>query len=95
MAELFGQGFTRFQAITKSDTVNFDGSVSTYGQGVVPCDAFYVGTKGSTGTVVGITQSGVAVTFVGCIPGTIYPVRLIRVNSATTDASDMLACYLA
>jgi len=86
-------GYNKYVAYSKSDTVNFDGSVSTYGGNVVPCDAIWVGTKGSTGTIVAIQQNKIACTFVGIAAGTILPIRAIRINSATTDASDFVLLY--
>ncbi|HEX7795854.1 MAG TPA: hypothetical protein VF456_15940, partial [Vicinamibacterales bacterium] len=56
-------------------------------------DAIYIGTKGSTGTIVAVMQDGSTATFVGLIAGTVYPLRVKRINSTTTDASDMLALY--
>jgi hypothetical protein len=80
--------YNRWVAITKSDTINFDASVSTTGANVVPCDAVYVGTAG---TIALVTQDGtVAATSaaVGFIAG-----KFIRVNSTNTAAAGMFACY--
>lgn len=93
MPQISNAGYANAVAITKSDTVNFDGSVSLSGGNIKPCDAIYVGTKGSTGTLVAVLQNGVTVTFVGIAAGTILPIRAIRVNSGTTDTSDMVALY--
>lgn len=76
-------------AIAKSDTVNFDGSVSTSGAGVKPCDAIFVG---GTGVVVAVLQDGAAVNFT-CAVGEILPIRAIRVNDASTTATLMVALY--
>ena len=85
--------YGRFVAITKSDTVNFDGSVSTTGQSVTPCDAIWVGTEG---VVAVVAQNGVVTNF-SCFIGSgdsgVLPVRAIRVNSTNTTASGMVALY--
>ncbi len=83
--------YNRAVAITKSDTVNFDGSVSTTGGTVTPCDAIYVGTAG---VVIVVLQDGTAIAFT-CIAGAILPVRAIRVNSTSTVPSLMVALYRA
>lgn len=75
-------------AITKSDTVNFDASVSTSGQNVKCCDAIYVGTAGTMAVVL---QDG-SVASMTCGVGLI-PVRAIRVNSTNTAAAAMIAFY--
>ncbi len=94
MSIIANQPYNRAVAITKSDTINFDGSTysATVGK-AIPADAIYVGTKGATGTVVVVLENGVAIAFVGVLGGTILPIKAIRVNSATTDTSDMLALY--
>jgi len=74
--------FTKFEAVTLSDTVNFSLGMS---------DAIYIGTKGVTGTIVGVLQDGATITFVGLLAGTIYPLRLKRINTTTTDASNIVA----
>lgn len=81
--------FSYARAIVKSNTANFDGSVSTYGQDVKPCDAIWVG---GAGTMVVVLQNGVTASLV-CAAGTLIPVRAIRVNSTSTDASLMVALY--
>lgn len=93
MPQLTNPGYALARAITLSDTVNFDGSVSLSGGFVKPCDAIYVGTKGSTGTMVVVLQDGTTATFVGLTAGTIIPIRAIRVNNTTTDVSTLLALY--
>lgn len=90
---LINQGYNKFTAITPSDTVNIAAPFAD-GYAPFPTDAIYVGTKGSTGTVVGVTPDGQTVTFVGLLAGTIYQVRLIRVNATTTDASNLVALYI-
>ncbi len=89
MAEIYNPGFATFHAITKSDTVNFDGSVSTDGSAVRPCDGIWVG---GAGIVVALSQSGEVVNFT-CVAGSLLPIRAIRVNSTTTTATLMVALY--
>lgn len=80
------QSYNTFRAVTLSDTVNIraDGVLT---------DAIYIGTKGATGTMVGVEENGNTVTFVGLIAGTVYPFKLKRVNSGTTDVSNVVALY--
>jgi uncharacterized protein involved in response to NO len=82
---LLNQGFNRWETITKSDTVAIPTGLT---------DAIYVGTKGATGTVVAVTPNGDTCTFVGLLAGTIYPLRVVRINNTTTDASDLVALYI-
>ena len=91
---LLNQGYNQFAAITPSDTVNIEPPFPVNGAQGYPTDAIYVGTKGSTGTVVGVLPSGATVTLIGLLAGTIYPIRVIRVNTTTTDASNLVACYI-
>lgn len=83
--------YTRGVAVTKSDTVNFDGT--TFAAGTyprpTPCDSLYVG---GAGIVVGVFQDGTNAQFT-CVAGQVLPVRLIRVNSTTTTATLMVALY--
>jgi hypothetical protein len=81
--------FSRAVGITKSDTVNFDASISTSGAAVAPCDAIWVG---GAGIVVAIMQDGSAPQFT-CVAGSLLPIRAIRVNSTTTTATLMVALY--
>lgn len=83
------QPFNFYEAITKSDTVNFDGSVNTSGGNVKTCDAIYVG---GAGIVVAIRQDGTAVNFTA-VAGELIPIAAIRVNSTTTTATLMVAMY--
>ncbi len=80
------QAFNAAVPITLSDTVNIAGPKPL-------TDAIYVGTKGSTGTVVLVLQNDVTATFVGLTAGTILPVQCKRVNNTTTDASNLVALY--
>lgn len=70
-------------AITKSDTVNFRSDAK-------PCEAIYVG---GSGDMVVVSPNGATVTMTGVVGGAIYPVSAIRVNSASTTATAMMACY--
>lgn len=84
--------YDRAAAITKSDTVNFDGT--TTAAGVQPtggncCDAIYVG---GAGVVVVVFENGATASFT-CVAGQLLPVRAIRVNSTNTTATLMLALY--
>jgi len=69
-----------WEDITKSDTVNFTRGI---------CDAIYVG---GAGIVVAIQQDGTARSFTA-VAGEILPIAAIRVNSATTSATLMVALY--
>lgn len=85
------QRYSRAVAITKSDTVNFDGSTYSAAAATkaVPADAIYVG---GAGIVVAIFEDGTAVNFTA-VAGEILPLRTIRVNSTTTTATLMVALY--
>jgi hypothetical protein len=76
-----------FAAVTKSDTVNY-----LHSDGVTPKIArgLYVG---GAGIVVLVSKYGVAVTFTAVPAGTILPCKHIRVNSTTTDATNMVALF--
>lgn len=82
--------YSRAVAITKSDTVNYDGT--TYATNPVTrpitADAIYVG---GAGIVVAIFEDGSAVNFTA-VAGEILPIKTIRVNSTTT-ATLMVALY--
>lgn len=83
-------GYNRWVDITKSDTVNFDGTVSGTGATVIPCHAIYVG---GAGIVVAVSQDGKTGQFTA-VAGEILPLRAIRVNNTTTTATLMMALYL-
>ena len=78
-------------AITKSDTVNFDGSTysATAAVKAKPAQAIYVG---GSGIVVAVFEDGSAVSFT-CPAGHYLPLKAIRVNSTTTTATLMVALY--
>lgn len=69
---------TKFAAITESDTVD------------IPLTrAIYVG---GAGDVVAVDADGTATTFSGVPAGTLLPIRVRRINAATT-ATLMVAIY--
>lgn len=90
MANAFS--FNKSALITKSDTVNYDGS--TYAANAatkpIPADGIYVG---GAGIVVAIMPDGSAQNFTA-VAGEILPIQTIRVNSTTTTATLMQALYL-
>ena len=79
--------YNRWIPITKSDTINFDASVSTTGANVLTCDAIYVG---GAGIVVAVAQDGSTAQFTA-VAGALIPIAAIRVNSTTTTATLMIA----
>jgi hypothetical protein len=83
--------FNRSVLITKSDTVNFDGS--TYAANAatkaIPADAIFVG---GAGIVVAVFEDGSTGAFT-VLAGTLLPLKCIRVNSTTTTATLMNALY--
>jgi hypothetical protein len=52
--------------------------------------ALYVGVGGDVKID---TEGGSTVTFVGVLPGSIIPVRAVRVYATGTDATDIVAIY--
>lgn len=52
--------------------------------------ALYVGVAGNVALV---TTAGTVLTFVGVLAGSILPVRVSRVNSTNTTATDMIALF--
>lgn len=85
------QGYNRAVAITKSDTVNYDGSTYSAAAATkaIPAPAIYVG---GAGIVVAIFEDGSNAQFT-CVAGQILPIKTIRVNSTTTSATLLLALY--
>jgi len=83
--------YARFAAITKSDTVNFDGSTfsASAATKALPADGIYVG---GAGVVAVVDEGGVVVNFTA-VAGQTLPLRAIRVNSTNTTASLMVALY--
>ncbi len=91
MAVVASQPYNRGVTITKSDTVNFDGSTysASAATKAIPAEALYVG---GAGIVVAIFEDGSNAQFT-CVAGQILPLKLIRVNSTTTTATLMVALY--
>ena len=90
MAQASGT-YNRVMSVTKSDTVNFDGS--TYAANAatkaIPADAIVVDTAGN---VVVVFENGGTGAFT-VLAGTLLPLKCIRVNSTTTTATLMNALY--
>jgi len=83
--------YNRALAITKSDSVNYDGttySASASGK-AIPADAIYVG---GAGIVVAVFEDGSTCNFTA-VAGELLPLKTIRVNSTTTTATLMVALY--
>lgn len=80
--------YNRAVAITKSDTVNFIPGVAQSG-GYPTCEAIFVG---GAGVVAAVFQDLTVVNFTAAA-GELLPIRCIRVNSANTTATDMVALY--
>lgn len=68
-------------AVTPSDTVEF--AVTNAG--------LYVGVAGN---VVVLWEDGRTVTLTGVLAGSLLPIRITRVNSTSTTATDMVALYV-
>jgi hypothetical protein len=83
--------YNRAAGVTKSDTVNFDGS--TYSADpttkAIPAAALYCG---GAGVVAAIFPSGNVENFT-VTAGQTLPLQLIRVNDTNTTASLMVALY--
>jgi hypothetical protein len=77
--------------ISKSDTVNFDGSTysASASTKAIPADAIFVG---GAGVVVAIFEDGSLAPFT-VLAGTVLPLKCIRVNSTSTTATLMNALY--
>jgi hypothetical protein len=69
-------------AVTPSNTVALPGGV---------CRGLYVGGAGDVAAV--LADQGAAVTFVAVPAGTFMPVRVFRVNSTGTTATNLVALY--
>ena len=86
-----GNIFNRSVLITKSDTVNFDGS--TYSASAttkaIPAESIFVG---GAGIVVAVFEDGSTGAFT-VAAGDTLPLKCIRVNSTTTTATLMNALY--
>jgi hypothetical protein len=90
MAQTSGT-YNRSVVITKSDTVNFDGSTysASASTKAIPADAIFVG---GAGVVVAIFEDGSLAPFT-VLAGTVLPLTCIRVNSTSTTATLMNALY--
>ena len=90
MAQTSGT-YNRSVVITKSDTVNFDGSTysASASTKAIPADAIFVG---GAGVVVAIFEDGSLAPFT-VRAGTVLPLKCIRVNSTSTTATLMNALY--
>lgn len=86
-------GYARAVAITKSDTVNIDGTTTAAAAqpalGTRLCDAVYCG---GAGIIAAVFQDGVVLNFT-VIAGQILPVRMVRVNSTNTTATLLNALF--
>jgi hypothetical protein len=85
--------YPRAVSITKSDTINYDGSTysASAATKAIPADAIYVG---GAGIVVAVFEDGSTAQFTA-VAGALLPIRTIRVNSTTTTATLMVALYQA
>lgn len=85
------QPYNVAKVITKSDTVNYDGS--TYAADAatkaIPADAVMVGGAGN----VYLVLENNAVVIIAAAAGQIIPIKSIRVNSTTTSATNLYALY--
>ena len=90
MAQASGT-YNRSVVITKSDTVNFDGSTysASASTKAIPADAIFVG---GAGVVVAIFEDGSLAPFT-VLAGTVLPLKCILVNSTSTTATLMNALY--
>lgn len=90
MAQASGT-YNRVMSVTKSDTVNFDGS--TYAANAatkaIPADAIVVDTAGNV--IVVFENGGTAL--MHAVAGVIIPVKCIRINSTSTTAAGLSALY--
>ena len=83
--------YNRAVAISKSDTVNFDGSPYSANPGTkaITAEAIYCG---GAGVVVAVFPNGSTANFT-VTAGQTLPLTTIRVNSTSTTASLMVALY--
>jgi len=76
------EGSGQWVAITPSDSTDLSGGVTR---------AIYVGVAGN---MVADSEHGeTTITFTGLLAGVIYPLRVKRVRSTSTTASNLLALY--
>lgn len=83
-----GYSYNQSASVTKSDSVNYP-LVPVLG----PADAVYIGTPGSTGTIVLVKPDLSTQTFVGLQAGQVLRVPSVRINNTTTDASNIVALW--
>lgn len=81
--------YTRWAAITASNTVNIDGTTYALGNLARPTDAIYVGGAG----IVPVVQQDGTVVNMTAPAGATLPVAAIRVNSTDLTASLLVALY--
>ena len=91
MSVIGTQPYNVAKPITKSDTVNYDGSTysASAATKAIPADAILVG---DTGIVIAVLEDGSTVRLTAG-NGQIIPLKTIRVNSTTTSATNMYALY--
>jgi hypothetical protein len=93
MSQLQTQPYNKAVLVTKSDTINQDGSLDSTLVGTVnraiPWEALYVG---GAGIVVIVLEDHTTQQFTA-VAGQILPIKGIRVNSGTTSATLMEALY--
>jgi hypothetical protein len=80
---------TRAVAVTKSDTVNIVSPSGAEGVSTEPCVLY----SGSGGTIRVLTAGGDDVTLVSVPAGVVLPLQIVRVFSATTSATGMVALW--
>lgn len=66
--------------------VTLDADIST-----LACRGLYVGTTGDVAVVMSV--GGAPVTFIGVQGGTVLPIRVRRVNTSGTTATNIIALY--
>jgi hypothetical protein len=69
------------EEVTPSDSVNLDNTSR----------GLFVGVAGNVS--VEMAETGTAIVFTGVLAGSILPIRIIRVNSTGTTATDMVSLY--
>jgi len=80
---------TRAVAVVKSDTVNIESPNGGVAGTSDPCVLY----SGSGGTIRVLTAGGDDVTLVSVPAGVVLPLQIVRVFSATTSATGMVALW--
>jgi len=80
---------TRAVAVVKSDTLNIDSPNGGVAGASDPCVLY----SGSGGTIRVLTAGGDDVTLVSVPSGVVLPIQIVRVFSATTNATGMVALW--